>query len=78
MSEEKKTTFEAAGAEEEASLLRELLRMMKNSKKVPAYAAGAVSVAIRHPGHSRFERSGAIYLQHLLTGRGGDGIRCDR
>lgn len=32
MSKEKKTTFEAAGAEEEASLLGELLRMMKNNK----------------------------------------------
>jgi ABC-type microcin C transport system permease subunit YejE len=33
MSKEKKTTFEAAGAEKEASLLRELVRMMKNNKK---------------------------------------------
>ena len=33
MNEEKKTTFEAAGAEKEASLLRELVRMMKNTRK---------------------------------------------
>ena len=33
MNKEKKTTFEAADAEEEASLLPQLLRMMKSTRR---------------------------------------------